>query len=469
MANTKTPTAGTGPDLQVERRPIGALALRRNNPRTHSAKQIAQIAASIEAFGFTTPILIDKTNTVVAGHGRLRAARKLGLETVPTIRLDHLRPEQARALVLADNRLAELSGWDRDLLAIEFQELEALDLDFDLEITGFETAEIDLMIEGGGLDAQEADPADTSDGLDLSAPPVTQPGDLWEIGPHRLLCANALERSSYSRLLGRKKARVVFTDPPFNVPIAGHVSGLGRKRHAEFAMASGEMSEVEFTAFLERALAHHAAFSVDGAIHFVCMDWRHGGELLAASRSVYSGLKNVCAWVKTNAGMGSFYRSQHEFVYVFKVGSALHVNNIELGRHGRNRTNVWRYAGANTFGPDRDEALALHPTVKPVRLVADALLDCSRRGDRVLDGFAGSSTTLLAAERTGCIGYGLELEPRYVDASLRRLRTHAGLEARHAETGRSFEQIETDRQVAREAEPRPTTPPNDRDLNEEEK
>ena len=279
MANTKTPTAGTGPDLQVERRPIGALALRRNNPRTHSAKQIAQIAASIEAFGFTTPILIDKTNTVVAGHGRLRAARKLGLETVPTIRLDHLRPEQARALVLADNRLAELSGWDRDLLAIEFQELEALDLDFDLEITGFETAEIDLMIEGGGLDAQEADPADTSDGLDLSAPPVTQPGDLWEIGPHRLLCANALERSSYSRLLGRKKARVVFTDPPFNVPIAGHVSGLGRKRHAEFAMASGEMSEVEFTAFLERALAHHAAFSVDGAIHFVCMDWRHGGEV----------------------------------------------------------------------------------------------------------------------------------------------------------------------------------------------
>jgi hypothetical protein len=226
-------------------------------------------------------------------------------------------------------------------------------------------------------------------------------------------------------------------DPPYNVPIDGHVSGLGRNRHAEFAIASGEMTETEFTTFLESALALHAAHSTDGALHFICMDWRHSGELLTAGRSVYTECKSVCVWVKTNAGMGSLYRSQHELVYVFKVGTAAHVNNVELGRHGRSRSNVWRYAGLNAFGSDRDEALATHPTVKPVRLVADAILDCSRRGDRVLDGFVGSGTTLLAADRTGRVGYGLEIEPRYVDATIRRLAEHAGLEGdarRHGPT-----------------------------------
>ncbi len=443
-AIARTPNPADPRRLRVKEQAIASLALRRNNPRTHSEKQIRQIAASIETFGFTNPVLIDSSNTVVAGHGRVRAAKQLGLDTVPTIQLEHLTQEQVRAYVIADNKLAEGAAWDRDLLAIELQGLAEIDLDFDLEVTGFETAEIDLLI-GEAAEGDKPDPADATAGLDSDLPTVSRPGDLWQIGPHRLLCANALDAPAYARLLGNQKAQMVFVDPPYNVPIDGHVSGLGRKRHAEFAMASGEMSETEFTAFLATALDHHAAHSSEGALHFVCMDWRHAGELLAASRSIYSECKNLCVWVKTNAGMGSLYRSQHELVFVFKVGISPHVNNVALGRHGRTRSNVWRYAGVNSFGALRDEALAMHPTVKPVRLVADAILDCSRRGDRVLDGFAGSGTTLLAAERTERIGYGLEIEPRYVDAALRRLAEHAGLEAVHVESGRSFDEVATAR------------------------
>lgn len=427
-------------ELSIEQRPIASLALRRNNPRTHSEKQIRQIAASIETFGFTNPVLIDAARTVIAGHGRLRAAKQLGMDTVPTVQLEHLTQEQVRAYVIADNKLAECAGWDRDLLAIELQGLSEIDLDFDLEVIGFEAAEIDLMI-GGGAEENEADPADGSTGFDPNAPTVSRPGDLWQIGPHRLLCADALDGASYSRVLESQRANLVFVDPPYNVRIDGHVSGLGQARHAEFAMASGEMTEADFTAFLEKALVQHAAHSADGALHFVCMDWRHSGELLVASRGVYSECKNLCVWVKTNAGMGSLYRSKHELVYLFKVGTSPHVNNVELGRHGRSRSNVWRYAGVNSFGTERDEALAMHPTVKPVRMVADAILDCSRRGDRVLDGFSGSGTTLIAAERTGRVGYGLEIEPRYVDATIRRLAEHAGLEAVHVESDRSFDEM----------------------------
>ena len=431
-------------DLKIEPRPIASLTLRRNNPRTHSEKQIRQIDASIKTFGFTNPVLIDATRTVIAGHGRVRAAKQLGMDTVPTLQLEHLTDEQVRAYVIADNKLAECAGWDRDLLAIELQGLTEIDLDFDLEVVGFETAEIDLLI-GGGAEEGEPDPADSSTGLDTDAPTVSRPGDFWQIGRHRLLCADALDGASYTRLLGGQKVQLVFVDPPYNVRIDGHVSGLGRARHAEFAMASGEMSEAEFSAFLKKALTHHAAHSTDGALHFVCMDWRHSGELLVASRSIYSECKNLCIWVKTNAGMGSLYRSQHELIHVFKVGTAPHTNNVELGRHGRTRSNVWRYAGVNSFGAERDAALAMHPTVKPVRMVADAILDCSKRGDRVLDGFAGSGTTLLGAERTGRVGYGLEIEPRYVDSAIRRLAEHAGLEAVHIESGHTFDEVAASR------------------------
>ena len=434
-------------DLHIEERRIDSLTPRRRNPRTHSAKQIDRIAASIQEFGFTNPLLVDATGTVIAGHGRLRAAKQLGMEMVPAIRLDHLSEEQVRALVIADNKLAELAGWDEDLLALELQDLAELDLDFDLEVIGFETPEIDLLI-GTAAKGEEPDPADDVPAFDPEAPTVSRPGDLWAIGPHRLLCGDARDETAYARLLGNSKARMVFIDPPYNVPIHGHVSGLGRNRHGEFAMASGEMSEAEFVGFLEKALAQHVAHSIDGAIHFVCMDWRHLRELLAAGRSVYSELKNVCVWAKSNAGMGSLYRSQHEFVLVFKAGTAPHVNNIELGRHGRYRTNVWRYAGANSFGSDRDKDLEMHPTVKPVRLVADTILDCTRRGDLVLDGFAGSGTTLLAAERAGRVGYGIEIDPHYVDVALRRMAEHAGLEPVHLESGKSFDAIADERASA---------------------
>ena len=434
-------------DLHVEERRIDSLTPRRRNPRTHSAKQIDQIARSIKEFGFTNPLLIDANGSVIAGHGRLRAAKQLGMEMVPTIRLDHLSEEQVRALVIADNKLAELAGWDEDLLALELQDLAELDLDFDLEVIGFETPEIDLLI-GTAAKGEQPDPADDLPAFDPEAPTVSRLGDLWAIGPHRLLCGDARDELAYVRLLGEQKARLVFVDPPYNVPIHGHVSGLGRKRHGEFAMASGEMSEAEFVGFLKKALGHHRAHSIDGAIHFVCMDWRHQRELLAAGRSVYSEFKNLCVWEKTNAGMGSLYRSQHELVLVFKAGTAPHVNNIELGRHGRYRTNVWRYAGANSFGSDRDKDLEMHPTVKPVRLVADAILDCTRRGDLVLDGFAGSGTTLLAAERAGRVGYGIEIDPRYVDVALRRMAEHAGLEPVHFESGKSFDAIADERKSA---------------------
>jgi DNA modification methylase len=427
-------------DLHVVERRIDELKSRRRNPRTHSAKQIRQIATSIKTFGFVIPVITDSTNTVIAGHGRLRAAQQLGMTTVPTIRLDHLSPEQVRALAIADNRLAELAGWDEDLLALEVLELSRLDLEFPPEVMGFETPEIDLMI-GAATKGDEADPADQVPLVDPKTPAVSRPGDLWASGPHRLLCGDAREERAYAQLLGEQKVRVAFTDPPYNVRIDKNVSGLGRHRHGEFAMASGEMSDTEFEVFLRTTLGHHAAHSVDGAIHFICMDWRHEDALRAAGRGVYNELKNVCVWVKTNAGMGSLYRSQHELVLVFKVGTAPHINNIELGRYGRSRTNVWRYAGANTFSSERDKNLAMHPTVKPVRLVADAILDCSRRGDLVLDGFAGSGTTLLAAERTGRVGYGLELDPRYVDVALQRMTEHTGLEPVHVETGKSFDEI----------------------------
>lgn len=438
-------------ELQIEYRPIAKLTLRQRNPRIHSQKQIRQIADSIRTFGFTNPVLVDGESVVIAGHGRVRAAKLLGMDRVPTIRLDHMSDAQIRAYVIADNKLAENAGWDRDLLAVELQYLSELKIDFDVTITGFETAEVDLLI--GGLSDQDA--IDQVPDVDPNVPAVSRPGDLWSIGRHRLLCADATKAESFSRLMTGDQAQTVFIDPPYNVPIDGHVTGLGRVKHAEFVMASGEMSEAEFVRFLRTVFGHLIHHSTDGSIHYVCMDWRHIGELLAAAEDTYSEMKNLCIWAKTNGGMGSLYRSRHELVFVFKAGTAPHINNVELGRHGRNRTNVWDYAGANTFRSGRDTELAMHPTVKPVALVADAILDCSRRKGIVLDAFAGSGTTLLAADRTGRIGRGIEIDPRYVDVAIRRLAEHAGLEAVHADTGTSFEAIA----AARSAEAAPHLEP----------
>jgi 16S rRNA G966 N2-methylase RsmD len=427
--------------------PIAALRPRAGNPRTHSPKQIQQIAASIRRFGFTNPVLIDDANGIIAGHGRVAAAKLLGRVTVPTIKLSGMSEAEIRAYVMADNKLAENAGWDRTLLAIEFQYLASLDIDFDLSITGFELPEIDVLIGELSLGEKDGkpDPADEVPAV-APGPAIARPGDIWSIGRHRLVCGDSTKADIYSALLGEEQAQMVFTDPPYNVPISGHVSGLGKVQHREFAMASGEMSPAVFTEFLTTVFRHLAAVSIDGAIHYQCMDWRHMTEILAAGEAAYSELKNLCVWAKSNGGMGSLYRSQHELVFVFKSGTAPHINNVELGKHGRYRTNVWSYPGVNAFGGNRDD-LELHPTVKPVALVMDAILDCSKRKGIVLDAFAGSGTTLIAAERTGRRGYGVEIDPLYCDVILRRMKSVCRLDAVLSATGQTFAEVEAERRA----------------------
>jgi DNA modification methylase len=429
--------------LRVEQVSPGMLKLDVRNPRLHSARQINQIARSITSFGFVVPALIDREGKVLAGHGRIHAARKLGLTEIPVIRLEHLTPEQARAFSIADNRLADIATWDDRVLGEILGELSLADLDFEIEATGFTAAEIDLRIEGLSMLAGEGpDPDDQLPIPDL--PPVTRPGGLWWLGPHRVFCGNALEPASFATIMAGKKARLVFTDPPYNVPITGHVSGLGRIRHREFAMGAGELSRGAFVGFLTRSFALLAENSVSGSLHYVCIDWRHVGDMISAGETAFAELKNIAVWVKDNAGMGSFYRSQHELVCVFKSGTGRHRNNIELGRHGRNRSNVWRYPAINDFGRHGEDGnlLALHPTMKPVRLVADAILDASARSDIVLDPFLGSGSTLLAAERVGRICYGIELDPLYVDTAVRRWQRLTGAAAIYAATGIPFDELE---------------------------
>jgi len=435
------PTEGTGhgdPRLAVTYRPIAELKLDPRNPRCHAPKQIRQIAQSLTAFGFLVPVLVDRDLKLIAGHGRILACRQLGWNEVPTICLDHLSDAQAKAFMIADNRLTENSVWNDRLLAEQLQELAVLDLDFSLEVTGFEMGEIDLRIEGLEVAAEGApDPTDT---LPPTGPQVSRAGDLWLLGSHRVFCGSALDDRSYEMLMKGETAAMVFTDPPYNLGIEGNVSGLGAVQHREFAMASGEMTESEFTAFLTRACRQLARHSADGSIHFVCMDWRHLTELLAAGHEAYDELKNLCIWAKDNGGMGSLYRSQHEMIFVFKHGHRAHRNNVQLGRYGRNRTNVWHYPCASSFSKSGEEGnlLALHPTVKPVALVADAIMDVSARGDVVLDSFLGSGTTTIAAERIGRRCYGMELDALYVDVAVRRWQAFTRHNARHAVSGKTF-------------------------------
>src|SRR5215207_1885499 len=379
--------------MAIEPMRVGNLRPYAQNARTHSKKQIKQIARSIERFGFTNPVLISDDNQIVAGHGRVEAAKLLGIENVPTLRLCHLNEAQRRAYVIADNKLAQNAGWDRDVLAIELQAL--IDVAFDLELTGFSLAAVDILLD----DAKESSPAASAAGED-DVPPlpdqnssVTRPGDVWLMDRHRLICGDSRNAETVRALMGEERADLVFTDPPYNVPIDGHVCGLGQTRRREFAMGVGEMSSEVFTAFLRETLGNAAAISRDGAIAFVCMDWRHMGELLSAGQAVFSELKNLCIWNKTNGGMGSFYRSKHELVFVFKVGTEPHTNSFGLGETGRYRTNVWDYPGISSLGAKRGDELAMHPTVKPVALAADATKDCSKRGEIVLDLFGGSGST----------------------------------------------------------------------------
>ncbi|MDP3176111.1 MAG: DNA methyltransferase [Phenylobacterium sp.] len=427
--------------LAIEHRPLTSIKPNPANVRRHTTKQIAKLARAIHEFGFAVPLVIDEADIIMTGHARFAAAKQLKFATVPCIALTHLTPEQKTAFAIADNKLHDESDFDPDALSAVLSHL--LSVEYDIEITGFETPEVDMLLDVGGR-VTTTDPADQFDEPG-DKPAVTRPGDLWRLDGHRLLCADALRKESFARLLGGDLAQMVISDCPYNVAISGHVSGLGSVRHREFAMASGEMSREEFIVFLTTATTNMAEASVDGSIHALFMDWRHLGDLLVACEGVYAELKNICIWAKTNAGMGSLYRSQHEMVPVFKKGKAPHINNVELGKHGRYRTNLWSYAGANSFSATRDADLAAHPTVKPVGLIADAIKDCSKRGGIILDPFAGSGTILLACERTGRRAAAMEIDPLYVDVAIARWQRLTGNHAVLDGDGRTFADIAQER------------------------
>lgn len=425
-------------DLTVVYTPLDTLTEYPNNPRQHDTKQLIKIQNSIEKFGFINPILVDEHNEIIAGHARLAAARLAHLPQVPVIRLGHLSASQKKAYRIADNKLAELGTWSVENLQLEFQELEKLDLDFSLGITGFDMGDIDLILEGKEA---KADPKANNIPFIPDNEVVTREGDIWILGEHRIICGNSLQKETLSQLMEDKKADMVFTDPPYNVKINGHVCGAGNVQHKEFKFASGEMTVEEFTQFLKTSFELLCMFSKDGSLHYICMDWRHIKEIMTAAE-VYDQFKNLCVWRKDNAGMGSFYRSQHELIFMFKHGKEPHINNVELGIHGRYRTNVWNYAGVNTPSAENAEKRAMHPTVKPVELIKDAILDASNRGGVVLDTFLGSGSTLIAAEKAGRICYGVELEPKYVDTAIRRYESLGEKYiAIHAASGKTYQEL----------------------------
>jgi len=422
--------------------PLERLKLDPKNARQHSDAQVSALARVIQSFGFLVPILIDENGRILAGHGRYLAAQILALAEVPVLQIRHLSEAEKRAFAIADNRLGDLSSWEPEILGEQFAAITEIDPCFDLNITGFGTAEIDqLLIGDESLDeSDDALPPISGNGV-----PVAGVGDLFELGDHRLLCGDAGSTSSFDRVMDGDLADLVFTDPPYNVRINGHVSGKGRTRHKEFAMASGELSPTEFENLLQIWFINISTSCRDGAIAFACMDWGHVAEATRAGKRAFSELKNMIVWAKTNAGMGSFYRSQYELILAFKVGRGSHINNFGLGETGRHRSNLWTYAGANSFGVDREASLAMHPTVKPVALVADAIRDCSHRGNIVLDPFLGSGTTIIAAEKTGRHSRGLELDPVYIDVAVKRWQDYTGRDAVHVETGLSFDELAKER------------------------
>lgn len=442
-------TAKTTPppslELRVEQLLIAELKPYGRQARHHNKRQLAGIKASIEQFGFVSPILIDGKGRIIAGNARVEAAKALGMETVPAVLIDHLTPEEIRAYVLADNRLAELGTWNREVLQLELEELSVLDLDFSIEVTGWTLPEIEAI----RFDDGQRDPAD--DVPEPAAELVSKLGDLWLLGDHRLLVGDATSPAALERLLAGEQVRTAFTDPPYNVKIQGHVTSS--KSHGDFVQASGEMSDPEFTDFLTSAMTQLDHALVDGGLAYVCMDWRHMKHVLDSAEAIGLMLVNLCVWDKEAAGMGSLYRSQHELVFVLKKGRASHQNNVQLGKHGRNRSNVWSYPGVAGFGPDKEREREMHPTVKPWAMVKDALLDSSTKGELVLDLFGGSGSTLIAAEKCGRRCRMMELTPKYADVIIRRWQTVSGREAVHAASGLTF------REFSFGGRPEPTLPP----------
>lgn len=423
---------------------------RKQNAQIHPEKQIKQIMRSMEVNGVYSPLIVDEAYTVIAGHARLEAAGRLGYSEVPCVILRGLSEAQKLALMLADNKIAANATTDRTKLAVALSEILEIDIDFDLTLTGYTAIEIDQVELDLAPRDKSSDPQDDDiPAIDEGQPAFTAAGDIWICGNHRIICGNALHHHIYERLLGSETAQMCMADPPFNLSTE-RIGSSGSIKHREFEMASGEMLSPEFEAFLEAVFLLMVEFSQSGSIHFVFMDWRHLAEITAAGQRAFTELKNLIVWAKDNGGMGTFYRSRHELIFAFKNGTAPHINNFELGQHGRYRTNVWEYRGLNTGGRDRQETLKLHPTVKPVKMLADALQDCSQRGGIVLDPFGGSGSTMIAAERTGRRARLIEIDPLYVDTTIRRWQAMTKDDAIHAKTGETFNQREQRLKRARE-------------------
>ncbi|QMU61176.1 MAG: DNA methylase N-4 [Gammaproteobacteria bacterium] len=429
-------TFDTSVALEIKQIPLSQLNPLGRQIRKYDKRQSKKLQHSLKTYGCVLPIVVDQKSQVVGGWALASAAKALGWDALPCVRIDHLSEEQLRALRIALNRLGEESEWDLPALKLEITELISVDSQFDITFTGFEMGEVDVML--CDLDSDEESPPPV---LDPQEPIVSRSNDLFMLGENRILCADARDKNNYHALLNGEPVQMVITDPPFNVPIRGHVSGNGRVQHKEFAMASGELSATEFLEFLLTVCRAMVEVSREGALHYLFMDWRHMHLLLNATQDIYASLHNLCVWVKSNGGMGSFYRSRHELVFVFKVGTSSHINNVELGRMGRYRTNVWEYAGCSSFGPDREALLALHPTVKPKQLVADAILDASNRGGAILDPFLGSGTTIIACEEIGRRGFGMELDPMYVDIAIQRWQEATQQDAIHESSGLAFHAI----------------------------
>jgi hypothetical protein len=448
ISNYDQTTTVSSSELSIEYRSITDLTPNPRTARKHPRRKIRRLAAGIKKIGWTKPIVIDANGIIIAGNACFEAAKLNGMDRVPTVRLEGLTEDQIRAHAIADNRLAEIAGWDEPILAIELLHLLSVDCaGFDVTMTGFEIPEIDLILERVKDASVEEEPVPEPD---LNASAISQPGDLWNLGKHRVLCGNALDETSYKNLMGRHRASAVFCDGPFNVPIDGHATGNGAIHHREFPMAAGEMTDVEFLCFLSRFQALLVRYSINNSVHYQCIDWRHIDAMISAGKQNYDELLNICVWVKDNGGMGSFYRSQHELIAVFRNGKGQHRNNVQLGKFGRNRTNVWHYPGVQTMSKQGEgNLLILHPTVKPIAMVADAILDCTAREEIVLDAFLGSGTTLMAAERVGRICYAIEIDPHYVDVAIRRWQNYTGQAAIHAVTGKRFDEVQPEMEVVR--------------------
>lgn len=408
------------PELTVIHVAIAVLNIYPSHARRHDNRKLNFLTKSIREFGLANPIIIDELDTILSGHMRARAYEELGLKTIPAIRLTHLTPDQKRAFVIAANRLPELGSWDKRVLKQELKILSDITCEIDLDITGWDIGEIDLIL---GHDEREDEEEVFPE---LPAEPFTRPGDLYIMDKHRLYCGSCLDEASWQLLMDGELAQICITDSPYNVPVKGHVTS---KDHKEFAMASGEMTIEQFIQFLNEAYRLMAQFSEPNALHYLFIDHRHLRELFAAADPVYDRQVNLIVWAKSNGGLGSHYRSRHELVALYQVGKGKPINNVQLGKYGRNRSNVWQYAGANAFGKNRDEALADHPTPKPVEMIADALLDSSNPGDICIDGFGGSGTLILAAQQTGRRARVIELEPGYCDLTVRRWEQMTGRQA----------------------------------------